>query len=292
MHLTFNVLGTIIFMLILNIPITKFVTYIDPNDTARQIANAHTMFNIVNVIILLPFSKYIVKFVTKIMPITEEESEAIIGTKYLDERILQTPSIALGNTVKEVIRMGDKANKALESSMNSLMKKSKTDIEKTVKYEETVNVLQKEILNYLLQLSKSHLSDEERIKVDLLFNTVNDIERVSDHAENISELSRIAIEKELSFSGKAIEEMKNIYDKASRNFIESLKCLEENNKEMTAEIYKREDEVDALEKRYKKSHIERLNNGECTIDSGVLFLDLLTNLERVSDHSCNIANQA
>lgn len=292
MHLTFNVLGTIIFMLILNIPITKFVTYLDPNDTARQIANAHTMFNVVNVIILLPFSKYIVKFVTKIMPITEEESEATIGTKYLDERILQTPSIALGNTVKEVIRMGDKANKALESSMNSLMKKSKTDIEKTVKYEETVNVLQKEILNYLLQLSKSPLSDEERSKVDLLFNTVNDIERVSDHAENISELSRIAIEKDLSFSDKAIEEMKNIYDKASRNFIESLKCLEENNKEMTAEIYKREDEVDALEKRYKKSHIERLNNGECTIDSGVLFLDLLTNLERVSDHSCNIANQA
>lgn len=291
MHLTFNVLGTIIFMLILNIPITKFVTYLDPNDTARQIANAHTMFNVVNVIILLPFSKYIVKFVTKIMPITEEESEATIGTKYLDERILQTPSIALGNTVKEVIRMGDKANKALENSMNSLMKKSKTDIEKTVKYEETVNVLQKEILNYLLQLSKSPLSDEERSKVDLLFNTVNDIERVSDHAENISELSRIAIEKDLSFSDKAIEEMKNIYDKVSRNFIESLKCLEENNKEMTSEIYKREDEVDALEKKYKKSHIERLNNGECTIDSGVLFLDLLTNLERVSDHSCNIANQ-
>ena len=116
MHLTFNVLGTIIFMLILNIPITKFVTYLDPNDTARQIANAHTMFNVVNVIILLPFAKYIVKFVTKMMPITEEESEATVRTKYLDERILQTPSIALGNTMKEVIRMGDKANKALENS--------------------------------------------------------------------------------------------------------------------------------------------------------------------------------
>ncbi len=291
MHLTFNVLGTIIFILILNIPITKFVTYLDPNDTARQIANAHTMFNVVNVIILLPFAKYIVKFVTKIMPITEEESEATIGTKYLDERILQTPSIALGNTVKEVIRMGNKANKALETSMNSLIKKSNADVEQTVKYEETVNALQKDILNYLLQLSKSPLNDDERNKVDLLFNTVNDIERVSDHAENISELSRIAIEKDLSFSEKAMEEMKNIYGKVSTNFIESLKCLEENNKEMTADIYAREDEVDALEKLYKKTHMERLNNGECTIDSGVLFLDLLTNLERVSDHSCNIANR-
>ncbi|MEG1410912.1 MAG: Na/Pi cotransporter family protein [Terrisporobacter sp.] len=291
MHLTFNIIGTIIFMLVLNYPITKFVTYLDPTDSARQIANAHSIFNIVNVIILLPFAKYIVKLVLKFMPITEDENEEQAKTKYLDERILQTPSIALGNTVKEVIRMGEKANKSLEHSMKSLVNKSSADVEKTVKYEETVNTLQKEILNYLLQLSKSPLNDEERHKVDLLFNTVNDIERVSDHAENISELSSIAIEKDLTFSDNAIEEMQNIYNKASENFTLSLKCLEEENKEMTSNIYKVEEEVNALEKLYKKKHMERLNDGSCTIDSGVLFLDLLTNLERVSDHSCNIANQ-
>lgn len=290
MHLTFNVIGTLIFVLILNYPISALVTWLDPNDAARQIANAHTIFNIVNVLILLPFAKYIVKLVLKIMPITEEENEATVATKYLDERILQTPSIALGNTVKEVVRMGDKANKALESSMKSLINKSIDDIEKTEKYEEHVNQLQKEILNYLLKLSKSPLNDEERNKVDLLFNTVNDIERVSDHAENISELSRIAIDKDLVFSDSAIDEMKNIYSKAQENFMSSLKCLEENNKKMITNIYKVEDEVDALDKLYKKKHMERLNNGRCTIDSGVLFLDLLTNLERVSDHSCNIAN--
>ncbi|MDB2050446.1 Na/Pi cotransporter family protein, partial [Clostridium perfringens] len=101
MHLTFNVIGTIIFMLILGKPISMVVQYLDPNDAARQIANAHTIFNVVNVLILLPFAKYIVKIVLKLMPITEEESEASVKTKYLDERILQTPSIALGNTVKE-----------------------------------------------------------------------------------------------------------------------------------------------------------------------------------------------
>lgn len=291
MHLTFNVIGTIIFVLILNYPITKFVTWLDPNDAARQIANAHTIFNVVNVLILLPFAKYIVKLVLKIMPITEEESEATVGTKYLDERILQTPSIALGNTVKEVIRMGDKANSALESSMDSLLNKSTESVKKTEKYEEMVNMLQKEILNYLLKLSKLPLNDEERNKVDLLFNTVNDIERVSDHAENISELSKIAIEKDLQFSQNAIEEMTNIYTKSQENFKAALKCLEEDNKEMVSEIYVVEDEVDALDKLYKKTHMDRLNQGKCTIDSGVLFLDLLTNLERVSDHSCNIANQ-
>lgn len=291
MHLTFNVIGTIIFILILGKPISMIVEYLNPNDVGRQIANAHTMFNVINVIILLPFAKYIVKIVLKIMPITEEESEASVRTKYLDERILQTPSIALGNTVKEVVRMGEKANYALEASMDSLLNKSIESVERTQKYEETVNILQKDILNYLLKLSKSPLNDDERGKVDLLFNTVNDIERVSDHAENISELSRIAIEKDLQFSENAIEEMTNIYTKAQVNFKSALKCLEENNIKMIPEIYKTEDEVDALDKLYKKSHMERLNEGSCTIDSGVLFLDLLTNLERVSDHACNIANQ-
>lgn len=290
MHLTFNVIGTLIFVLILNYPISALVKWLDPTDAARQIANAHTIFNVVNVLILLPFAKYIVKIVLKIMPITEEESEATAATKYLDERIIQTPSIALGNTVKEVSRMGQKANKALEYSMNSLINKSMTDVEKTVKYEEHVNLLQKEILNYLLKLSKSPLNDEERNKVDLLFNTVNDIERVSDHAENISELSRLAIEKDLQFSDTALEEMNNIYSKAKENFNVALKGLESYDKSIISKVYEIEDEVDALDKLYRKKHIERLNNGKCTIDSGVLFLDLLTNLERISDHSCNIVN--
>lgn len=290
MHLTFNVIGTLIFVLILNYPISALVKWLDPTDAARQIANAHTIFNVVNVLILLPFAKYIVKIVLKIMPITEEESEATAATKYLDERIIQTPSIALGNTVKEVSRMGQKANKALEYSMNSLINKSMTDVEKTEKYEEHVNLLQKEILNYLLKLSKSPLNDEERNKVDLLFNTVNDIERVSDHAENISELSRLAIEKDLQFSDTALEEMNNIYSKAKENFNVALKGLEDDDKNIISKVYEIEDEVDALDKLYRKKHIERLNNGKCTIDSGVLFLDLLTNLERISDHSCNIAN--
>lgn len=290
MHLTFNVIGTLIFVLILNYPISALVKWLDPTDAARQIANAHTIFNVVNVLILLPFAKYIVKIVLKIMPITEEESEVTAATKYLDERIIQTPSIALGNTVKEVSRMGQKANKALEYSMNSLINKSMTDVEKTEKYEEHVNLLQKEILNYLLKLSKSPLNDEERNKVDLLFNTVNDIERVSDHAENISELSRLAIEKDLQFSDTALEEMNNIYSKAKENFNVALKGLENYDKSIISKVYEIEDEVDALDKLYRKKHIERLNNGKCTIDSGVLFLDLLTNLERISDHSCNIVN--
>ena len=111
MHLSFNVIGTLLFMLLLNKPIVAVVQYLDPANTARQIANAHTLFNLINVLILLPFSKYIVKLAERLVPVKEEEIELATAntTKYIDERMFETPSIALGNTVQEVVRMGEKA---------------------------------------------------------------------------------------------------------------------------------------------------------------------------------------
>ena len=291
MHLTFNVLGSMIFMFILSKPIVAIVTAIDPTDAARQIANAHTLFNILNVIVLLPFNKLIVKLALKLVPETKGEQDDDKVVKYIDDRMIETPSIALANIVKETLRMGEKSKESLNAAMDGIVDKSKEKIELSFKREKLINELQKSILNYLLKLSKASLNEDSRETVDALFNTVNDIERVSDHAENISELSSIVIEKDLSFSENAIEEMKNIYSKSQENFKKALKCLEENDKNMINIIYKLEDEVDALDKLYRKLHIERLNNGKCTIDSGVVFLDLLTNLERVSDHSCNIANR-
>ncbi len=168
MHLSFNVIGTIIFMLVLNKPISAIVTHFDPTDTARQIANAHTLFNLTNVIILLPFSKYIVKLANRLIPIKETESEIVNNTKYLDERMFSTPSIALGNTVQEVVRMGHKATNSLEHSIAGFLNKSNEDINKAFESEKVVNKLQKDILNYLLKLSKEPLRDDERFRTDLL----------------------------------------------------------------------------------------------------------------------------
>ena len=290
-HLIFNILGTVLFLLFLNKLVVTAVTNIDPDNVARQIANVHTIFNIASTLILLPFNKLIIKVATKLVPDTHVEDDDVKVVKFIDDRMIETPSIALVNVEKETLRMGEKAKESLDSAMNSIFEKSEKDISSTLKKEKVINELQKSILNYLLKLSKAPLNEESREVIDSLFNTVNDIERVSDHAENISELSSIVIEKDLSFSENAIEEMKNIYSKSQENFKKALKCLEENDKNMINIIYKLEDEVDALDKLYRKLHIERLNNGKCTIDSGVVFLDLLTNLERVSDHSCNIANR-
>ncbi|MGS6989037.1 Na/Pi cotransporter family protein [Clostridioides difficile] len=291
MHLSFNVIGTIIFMLVLNKPISAIVTHFDPTDTARQIANAHTLFNLTNVIILLPFSKYIVKLANRLIPIKETESEIVNNTKYLDERMFSTPSIALGNTVQEVVRMGHKATNSLEHSISGFLNKSNEDINKAFESEKVVNKLQKDILNYLLKLSKEPLRDDERFRTDLLFNTVNDIERVSDHAENIAELAMSVKEMNISFSDSAIREIYEIYNKTITNFKDALIVLDVKDFELANKVLEVENEVNYLEKTFRNSHMIRLNNGSCTIDAGVLYLDLLTNLERISDHSTNIVKQ-
>ncbi|EMJ5406338.1 Na/Pi cotransporter family protein [Clostridioides difficile] len=291
MHLSFNVIGTIIFMLVLNKPISAIVTHFDPTDTARQIANAHTLFNLTNVIILLPFSKYIVKLANRLIPIKETESEIVNNTKYLDERMFSTPSIALGNTVQEVVRMGHKATNSLEHSIAGFLNKSNEDINKSFESEKVVNKLQKDILNYLLKLSKEPLRDDERFRTDLLFNTVNDIERVSDHAENIAELAMSVKEMNISFSDSAIREIYEIYNKTITNFKDALIVLDVKDFELANKVLEVENEVNYLEKTFRNSHMIRLNNGSCTIDAGVLYLDLLTNLERISDHSTNIVKQ-
>jgi phosphate:Na+ symporter len=289
MHLSFNVIGTIIFMLILNKPISAIVTYLDPGNTARQLANAHTLFNLTNVIILLPFSKYIVKLSTKIMPIKENEDEISSNTKYLDDRMFETPSIALANSVQEVVRMGNKSTNTLKYSMSALIDKDNIVLKKAFESEKTVNKLQKDLLSYLLKLSKEPLRDDERFMIDSLYHTVNDIERVSDHAENIAELAGEMIKSDLVFSETAIKEINEIYGKTLKNLEYSLTALNDMDFILANEVLKTEEEVNYLEKTYRKAHITRLNEGDCTIDAGVIFLDLLTNIERISDHCKNIA---
>lgn len=293
MHLSFNVIGTLLFMILLNKPIVAVVQYLDPTNTARQIANAHTLFNIINVILLLPFSKYIVKLAERIVPIKEEEIELATAntTKYLDERMFETPSIALGNTVQEVSRMGEKAKKSYNYSIKGLLEKDNKSIEKTFSSEKTVDILHKSILSYLLKLSNTNMNSDERIKADLLFHIVNDIERISDHAENIAEIDKMAIDSKCDFSETAETEIKDLSSLVLKNIENALSYINTKNHEMFDEIEETEKNVNMLVKQYRNEHLRRLEEGVCTIDSGIIFLDLLTNFERISDHCSNIAEK-
>ena len=288
MHLTFNIIGTLIFALILNRPIMMVVSSIDPTNIARQIANAHTLFNLINVVIQFPFAGLIVKIAEKLIPDRPEEMEPKT-TSFIDLRMLNTPSIALKNTIKECLHMGNKAKYSLENSMIALIDKDRDAAFRTFDTEKEINQLERDILEYLIQLSNAAISGEDRAIVDELFNTINDIERVGDHADNIAELSMYFIEKDLTFSEESIKDINTMYEKVMKTYEMSLQSMREGSSELALKVVKMEEQVDIIERSCRSAHIYRLNNSMCNPEAGIIFLDLLSNLERISDHASNIA---
>lgn len=291
-HLIFNVLGTILFLIFLNKPVVSVVTGMDPGNVARQIANTHTLFNIISVLILLPFNNIIIKMAMRIIPDKAEDEEDIKTVKYIDDKMLEIPSIALINTIKETSRMGKKAKESLDCSISAILEKSDEYVGKVFVKEETVNELQKIILNYLLKLSKTAALDEDsREAVDNLFNTVNDIERIGDHAKNIAELSQIMIDGDLEFSEQGKNQLEEIYNYVISAYNSALEAFKNDDINMAYKVFRIEEKVDMMEKTCRASHMYRLNNNLCSIDNGVVFLDIITALERVSDHAVNIAKR-
>ena len=286
-HFLFNIIGTIIFMTILRRPIETIVLKFSPNDIQRQIANAHTLFNLVNVVIQLPFAGFLVKAAKKLVP--GEEYEETEGVKFLDSRIIETPSIALGQVKKEVIRMGKIVRDNLITSSKAFKNKDEKMTSEVFSQEKVVNILERDIVEYLVELSNAPLTDDQHTQVNILMNVVNDIERVGDHADNIGELAQQGIDERLMFSDEAIEEFDNIFGKSLEVFQNAMESLADVDFDKARKVLKLEEEVDILEKEYRTNHIDRLNKLLCQPSSGVIFLDILSNLERVSDHSSNIS---
>lgn len=292
-HLIFNILETIIFLILLNGIVVKFVVSLDPGNVARQIANVHTIFNIVSTILLLPCNKLIVKLAMRIVPdkedeIEEDESRVI---KYIDDRMIQTPPIALASTIKEVARMGEKARDSVDYAMEGILESSSEGIERCFKQEKSINQLQKTILNYLLKLSKAPLSEEDRETVDTLFNTVNDIERIGDHAENLAEIAQSAIDGQVYFSEQGQNEISDMYNKVIASYSYALESMVTSDVNLACKVIKMEEQVDIMEESCRVNHMRRLNNNLCSIDNGIIYFEILANLERISDHAANIAEK-
>lgn len=290
-HLIFNILGTVIFLLFLNKIVVAGVTYIDPNNVARQIANVHTIFNIASTLILLPFNKMIIKLATRLIPDSHLEDDDVKVVKFIDDRMIETPSIALLNVQKETLRMGEKSKQSLDCAMRGIMEKSQKDLSNTLKKEKTINELQKTILSYLLKLSKAPLNEESREVIDSLFNTVNDIERIGDHAENLAELGENSIANDVVFSDHAKNELNDMYNKVLSTYTYALESMRTSDVDLACKVIKMEEQVDIMEKSCRVNHMRRLNNNMCSIDNGIIYLEIITNLERVSDHAVNIAQQ-
>lgn len=287
-HFLFNLIGTLIFVLILRIPIEAIVLKISPYDVKRQIANAHTLFNMINTILLLPFGNLLIKAAEKFVP-GEDKGVETSELKYLDSRILETPSIALGQVAKEVYRMAKIVEDNFKSSYLAFVNKDEKLTQQVFSTEKIINQLETDILQFLVKLSNEPLNESQHVQVNALINMINDIERVGDHADNIAELSQVAIENNLPFSDIALKELENIFNKTFEAYKNATEAFHAEDFEKAKMALKLEEEVDRLEKEYRENHIDRLNNMLCLPHSGVIFLDFLSNLERISDHSSNIS---
>jgi len=288
-HFTFNVVGTAIFMLLFRNITIDIVKNLSPDSAARQLANAHTIFNITNTVLLLPFASLLVYLANKVIPIRAHEKEDALGLKYLDERILETPSIAMGQTIKEVLHMGELTQESYEKSMEAFLKPSEKLAHEVFKIEKSINTLEREIASYLVKLSNTSISAKQHIIVDGLFNTINDIERVGDHADNIAELALYRVDNKLEFSKTASGELETMHQRVLKSYGQALHALRTGDVSIAKRVVEREGEIDHMEKSLRASHIGRLSKQLCVPASGVIFLDIISNLERIGDHATKIA---
>lgn len=285
-HVMFNVIGTMIFLTFL--PWFKeFVIAISPDQPARLIANAHTSFNVLNTCVFLPFVGLYAKFIEKIVPgtVTIEEK----GPIYLDERMFGTPAVALSLAKKEIIRMAAVAGRSVESAVQGFHKKDDKLLKSTYENEEMTDTLETEITFYLAKLSQKGLTQKLSGRHTGLLHCVKDFERIGDHAVNIAELAQARIDENLPFSEYALKELERMYSIVFQAYKNALDALREEDKEKARRVIEVEPLIDQMEKKLRASHMERLNKGICYPSSGVIFLDIISNLERIGDHATNIA---
>ena len=286
-HFLFNLIGTILFMTILRLPIQALVLKISPNDIQKQIANSHTLFNLINVVLQFPFANLLVKAAEKIIPGTDEEDE--YASQFLDLRIIETPAIAIGQVNKEVARMGNLVLENLNDAELLFVDEDYNKLEVIFEKEQLINKIEREITEYLVSLSKASLSDPQHHHVDKLFYAVNDIERVGDHIENIAELSQSKLDSDLSFSQDAADELRLMFSKCKEAFSNAMIAFTNTDFDSAKKVRVLEEEVDRLERENRDNHIGRLSHDLCITTVGITFLDGMSNLERVSDHSFNIS---
>lgn len=285
-HVMFNIIGTIIFLTFL--PWFKELVYlVSPDQPARLIANAHTSFNTLNTILFLPFVGAYARFIEKILPGTVKIEEK--GPIYLDERMFDSPAVALSLAAKEIIRMAKIAGRSLEAAMHGFYEKDEKLLESAYKDEEVVDELERAITFYLAKLSQKGMTPALSRRHTGLLHAVKDFERVGDHAENIAELASSRIEENLPYSDYAIKELVKMYQLVFNSFKNALEALQNEDKKKARLVIESEPLIDQMEKDLRESHLQRLNKGICYPISGVIFLDIISNLERIGDHSNNIA---
>ncbi len=290
-HLLFNVIGSVIFM----IGAMVYFGMINPQlamqtISATDISKFHSFFNITATIMLFPFAGLLVKGAAKMARIDKEDesTENADSKSHLDDRLLENPAIAVGVCFKEIARMSEKSSYGMGLVNEAIINKDKDTINSLFNLELEINSFENNISDYLTKIIRKTLSDVEKNEVTGYYHVISDLERVGDHLENIAELSNLLIDENLEFSGKAKEELQGLVSTTEKCFLLSCEAFKDSNIAKANESISLEDEVDTLVKEYQGNHIKRLSDEHCDVRTGIIFLEILTNLERISDHAKNI----
>lgn len=291
-HLLFNLFGCLIVLAPIWIwekEFTDFMVMISGASRERQIANFHTIFNVFTTIVLLPFTKGIVYLATKLIRPKKEEEENPLRFMFIDERLLETPPIAVNNTKKEIVRMCSIAKQNIDLSVAMLIEGKYENASEVRTNEEVINFLNRNITSYLTALSGKDLTLQDEKKVGSYYHVVTDVERVGDYAENIMEYALRLKEEGVDFSDTAKEELHEVVETVDNLFDAAVKVFDERDLTMLPKVDTLEEMIDEYNVDLETKHIERLKKGDCSAQVGSVYLQTISNLERVGDHITNIA---
>lgn len=289
-HLLFNLIGTGIFILIaLLTPYVEWIEKLSP-DPMAQIAISHIVFNIVSTVVMFPFAKALVKLSCLLVP-GKDDSESEMHCKFIDDRLLNTPPFAVMQVSKEVARMAKLARDNFETSAHALINRSDKDLDKVMENEEIINYLNHHITAYLVKLNALDITDSDSDYIARVFHAINDIERVGDHAINLAEAAQHNIGEGLKFSDPAREELNQLCGSVVTLLERSMAAFDNQSlsDNEAKELSDLEEHIDDLTLECQDSHIFRLNRKECNTEAGMLYLNTITDFERVGDHAINIA---
>jgi len=292
-HTLFNVFGVLyMFPLVWAGVFGDVVEWITPFKLSRgtimvHIAVAHSAFNVFNTLIFLPLIQWLEAIVVKIVPPRAED--AIAKPVVLEMHLLETPEIAIDQVRREIVRMAQVAKEAVNQAIEGLDEDDRRKLELTKKTEDAVDNFQYEITSYLAALSRKEISDELSVELPVLLHTVNDLERVGDHAMNIAEIAERKIDQRLSFSDSAQNEGAQLKSEANQMFDYISTALENNDIEAARSALVNEEHLNQMQMDFRRSHVQRMSDGVCSPEAGLIFIDLVDNVEKIGDHLTNIA---
>lgn len=292
-HTLFNVIGAgYMLFFIYTGWFEKTIDFLIPGQITLKnimfhIAVAHSAFNIFNTCVFLPFLGMLEKATIWLVPKRKGMIEP--GTQYLERHLLDTPPIALEQARRETVRMLRLASKSVSLAVDGFLNKDVKDIKQVGELEEAVDNMQSEITQYLIELSQRNLSQEQSEELPVLIHSVNDIERIGDHSQNIVELLERQIDEKLPFTDEACQGLISMWNELSSMMTETERALRKDDSLIAHNILAREGRINRFQIDLKKAHVNRLNKGLCNLKSGIVFLDLVDNFEKIGDHLTNIA---